>query len=237
MECRINKYLSMIGYCSRREADRLIENGKVLVDGSVATPGMKLCGDEEITVDGVRLECNKREPIILAFNKPKGLVCSTVSSKHEGVSVVEYIDFPERIYPVGRLDKDSTGLLLLTNQGELANDLMRARNYHEKEYEVTVDKTITSDFIKAMSSGVEILDTKTRPCKVKKTSDRSFNIILTQGLNRQIRRMCEALGYRVRTLNRVRIVNITLGKLAIGKYRQLSKAEIESLKKSIYSNG
>lgn len=235
MECRINKYLSQIGYCSRREADRLIEDGRVYVDGVAATAGLKVLGTEEIIVDGKVVDASISEPIVLAFNKPKGLVCSTVSSKHEGMSVVEYIDYPERIYPVGRLDKDSTGLLLLTNQGDLANDLMKARNFHEKEYEVVVDKSITSDFIKKMSGGVEILDTVTRPCVVKKTSDKQFSIILTQGLNRQIRRMCEALGYRVRSLHRIRIVNVTLGKLAVGKFRQLSKSEIEALKKSIYN--
>lgn len=235
MECRINKYLSQIGYCSRREADRLIEDGRVYVDGVAATAGLKVLGTEEIIVDGKVVDASISEPIVLAFNKPKGLVCSTVSSKHEGMSVVEYIDYPERIYPVGRLDKDSTGLLLLTNQGDLANDLMKARNFHEKEYEVIVDKSITSDFIKKMSGGVEILDTVTRPCVVKKTSDKQFSIILTQGLNRQIRRMCEALGYRVRSLHRIRIVNVTLGKLAVGKFRQLSKSEIEALKKSIYN--
>lgn len=235
MECRINKYLSQIGYCSRREADRLIEDGRVYVDGVAATAGLKVLGTEEIIVDGKAVDASISEPIVLAFNKPKGLVCSTVSSKHEGMSVVEYIDYPERIYPVGRLDKDSTGLLLLTNQGDLANDLMKARNFHEKEYEVIVDKSITSDFIKKMSGGVEILDTVTRPCVVKKISDKQFSIILTQGLNRQIRRMCEALGYRVRSLHRIRIVNVTLGKLAVGKFRQLSKSEIEALKKSIYN--
>lgn len=236
MELRINKYLSQIGFCSRREADRLIEEEKIYVDGSLATPGLKVTGEEHITVDGQLVSNFSVEPVVLMLNKPRGIVCSTVSSKHEGMSVVEYVDFPERIYPVGRLDKDSTGLILLTNQGDLANDLMKARNFHEKEYEVKVNKSITADFIKKMSSGVEILDTVTRPCEVKKTSDKSFNIVLTQGLNRQIRRMCEALGYKVISLHRVRIVSIELGKLALGKYRQLSKDEVNTLRMSIYKN-
>lgn len=226
---RINKYLSGLGICSRREADRLLEEGRIKVDGGVASPGTKVNASCLITIDDKPVERSDNRPVVLAFNKPKGIVCSTVSSKHEGISVIDYIGYPQRIYPVGRLDKDSTGLLLLSNQGELSNEILKARNYHEKEYEVTVNKPITDIFIKKMSEGVEILDTKTRPCKVKKTGEKSFNIVLTQGLNRQIRRMCEALGYRVRILHRVRILNIQLGNLAEGKYRELSAEEISEL--------
>lgn len=237
MELRINKYLSSIGYCSRREADRLIDEGRIYVDGILATQGQKVSDFSHIVIDKKEINKRQTEPIVMVFNKPKGLVCSTVSSRHEGVSVVDYIGYDERIYPVGRLDKDSTGLLLLTNQGELANSLMKARNYHEKEYIVRVNRSFDDDFIKKMSSGVEILDTVTRPCEVNRLSNDSFSIVLTQGLNRQIRRMCEALGYRVKTLHRVRIVDILLGDLPEGQYRLLTASEIDGLKRGILGNG
>lgn len=227
-EQRINKYLSAIGFCSRREADRLIEAGKVIVDGKVAECGMKVSGIEDITVNGKR-PVVEEEKIIIALNKPVGIVCTTF--RHDKDNVIDFLNYPKRIYPIGRLDKNSEGLLLLTNQGELVNRILKASNYHEKEYQVTVDKPVTPEFIQKMSSGVRIdeLDAVTRKCEVRRTGLYTFDIVLTQGLNRQIRRMCEALGYRVRKLKRVRIMNILLGDLPKGKYRKLSEKEISEL--------
>ncbi len=222
---RINKYLSAAGVCSRREADRLIEAGKVIINGRNAVIGDNVEDGDKVVFCGKEV-MQKAPFILLAYNKPIGLVCST----KEKDNIIDAIGYPERIYPVGRLDKDSSGLVLLTNQGELNNAISHARNCHEKEYEVTVNQTVTKEFVDAMRSGVPILDTVTRPCKVKKTSRNSFTIILTQGLNRQIRRMCEALGFRVRSLKRTRVMNICLGDLPEGQYREITGAELEELK-------
>ncbi len=224
---RINKYLSEAGYCSRRQADRLVEEGRVTIDGKVARMGDKVTDDQKVMVGKQRVL--REEPfIMIALNKPKGIVCTTAEVEKD--NVVRFLNFKQRIYPVGRLDKDSEGLLLLTNQGELANELMKARNYHEKEYVVRVNKPLTKDFIKAMRDGVPILDTVTRPCKVRYVDKYTFEIILTQGLNRQIRRMCEYFGYRVVALKRIRIVNIELGKLKTGQWRYLTDNEIQEMK-------
>jgi 23S rRNA pseudouridine2604 synthase len=224
---RINKYLSEAGYCSRRQADRLVEEGRVTIDGKIAQMGDKVTDDQKVMVGKQRVL--REEPfIMIALNKPKGIVCTTAEVEKD--NVVRFLNFKQRIYPVGRLDKDSEGLLLLTNQGELANELMKARNYHEKEYVVRVNKPLTKDFIKAMRDGVPILDTVTRPCKVRYVDKYTFEIILTQGLNRQIRRMCEYFGYRVVALKRIRIVNIELGKLKTGQWRYLTDNEIQEMK-------
>ena len=224
---RINKYLSEAGYCSRRQADRLVEEGRVTIDGKVAQMGDKVTDAQKVMVGKQRVV--REEPfIMIALNKPKGIVCTTAEVEKD--NVVRFLNFKQRIYPVGRLDKDSEGLLLLTNQGELANELMKARNYHEKEYVVRVNKPLTKEFIKAMRSGVPILDTVTRPCKVRYVDKYTFEIILTQGLNRQIRRMCEHFGYRVVALKLIRIVNIELGKLKTGQWRYLTDNEIQEMK-------
>lgn len=227
---RINKYLSEAGVCSRREADRMIEQGRITVDGKPVVAGQKVEEGQAIFVDGNPVNPTK-ERIVLAFNKPLGIVCTT--SKKEKDNIIDYLDYPERIYPVGRLDKNSEGLILLTNDGELMDEILRARNYHEKEYEVTVNRPVTNVFLKKMSEGVPILDTVTRPCKVRRTGEKTFRIILTQGLNRQIRRMCEALDYRVRHLKRVRIMNITLGNLPVGQYRILGEKELKQLREGL----
>ncbi|MDD6075104.1 MAG: pseudouridine synthase [Clostridium sp.] len=228
-EIRLNKYLSESGICSRREADRLIEAGKVLVDGSVAVMGMKIVPGQRVVCDGIPVG-EKDRPVLLAVNKPRGIVCTT-SEKDRAENIVEFLNYPIRIYPVGRLDKESEGLLLMTNQGELMDRILRARNGHEKEYRVTVDRPITEAFLRRMGSGVPILDTVTRPCEVKRLGEQEFGIILTQGLNRQIRRMCEALGYRVTRLCRIRIMNLTLGSLKSGEYREVSGTELTELKR------
>ena len=221
---RINKFLSEAGVCSRRQADRFIEEGQVLINGAVAMTGDKVGEQDEVVFQGKTIK--KEAPfVLLAYNKPVGVVCSA----KEKDNIVDYIGYPERIYPVGRLDKDSEGLVLLTNQGELHNQISHARNCHEKEYEVMVNKTITKEFLQQMREGVPILDTVTRPCKVRKTSQNTFTIVLTQGLNRQIRRMCDALGYRVRTLKRVRVMNICLNDLAVGEYRDIKGEELKQL--------
>ncbi|MGN0987633.1 MAG: pseudouridine synthase [Otoolea sp.] len=228
-EIRLNKYLSESGICSRREADRLIEAGKVLVDGSVAVMGMKIVPGQRVVCDGIPVG-EKDRPVLLAVNKPRGIVCTT-SEKDRAENIVEFLNYPIRIYSVGRLDKESEGLLLMTNQGELMDRILRARNGHEKEYRVTVDRPITEAFLRRMGSGVPILDTVTRPCEVKRLGEQEFGIILTQGLNRQIRRMCEALGYRVTRLCRIRIMNLTLGSLKSGEYREVSGTELTELKR------
>ena len=227
---RINKYLSEAGVCSRREADRMIEQGRITVDGKPAVAGQKVEEGQAIFIDDNPVNPTK-ERIVLAFNKPLGIVCTT--SKKEKDNIIDYLNYPERIYPVGRLDKNSEGLILLTNDGELMDEILRARNYHEKEYEVTVNRPVTNVFLKKMSEGVPILDTVTRPCKVRRTGEKTFRIILTQGLNRQIRRMCEALDYRVRHLKRVRIMNITLGNLPVGQYRILGEKELKQLREGL----
>lgn len=226
-EIRLNKYLSEAGVCSRREADRLIEAGKVTVDGVTASMGMKVVPGQQVVCDGKTVG-GKDRPVLLAVNKPRGIVCTT-SDKDRAENIVEFLNYPIRVYPVGRLDKESEGLLLMTNQGEMMDQILRGRNGHEKEYQVTVDKKITGDFIRRMGAGVAILDTVTRPCEVEQTGEKTFRIILTQGLNRQIRRMCEALGYQVTKLRRVRIMNIKLGNLKTGAYREVTGAEIAEL--------
>lgn len=223
---RLNKYLSEAGVCSRREADRLIESGKVTVDGERAQTGMSVLKGQVVKV-GKKTVSRQDELVVLAVNKPKGIVCT--ADRRERDSIVRFLDYPVRVTYAGRLDKDSRGLLLMTNNGDIINQMMRAANQHEKEYKVTVDKEITEEFIKKMAGGVPILDTVTRPCKVKKIGKYTFSIILTQGLNRQIRRMCEELGYQVRDLVRVRIMNIRLGSLKEGTYRKLTDAELEEL--------
>lgn len=226
-EIRLNKYLSEAGVCSRREADRLIEAGKVTVDGVTASMGMKVVPGQQVVCDGKTVG-GKDRPVLLAVNKPRGIVCTT-SDKDRAENIVEFLNYPIRVYPVGRLDKESEGLLLMTNQGEMMDQILRGRNGHEKEYQVTVDKKITGDFIRRMGAGVAILDTVTRPCEVEQTGEKTFRIILTQGLNRQIRRMCEVLGYQVTKLRRVRIMNIKLGNLKTGAYREVTGAELAEL--------
>jgi len=220
---RLNKAISETGYCSRREADALISGGKVKVNGETAELGIKVTVKDEISVQG-EIITKKIENIYLAFNKPVGITCTTeIDIKG---NIISFINYPQRIFPVGRLDKPSEGLIFLTNDGDIVNKILRAGNNHEKEYIVSVNKKITSQFIKKMSSGVPILDTVTKKCKVRKLDDFTFNIILTQGLNRQIRRMCENLNYEVKTLKRVRIMNIELGNLKPGKYRNFTKDEL-----------
>ena len=225
-EVRLNKYLSEAGVCSRREADRLIESGRVSVDGKRAQTGMKIVPGQVVKV-GKKVVSKQDEMVVLAVNKPAGIVCT--EERRERNSIVRFLDYPIRITYVGRLDKDSKGLLLMTNNGDIINKMMRAGNRHEKEYKVTVDKEITQEFLEKMASGVPILDTVTRPCKIEKIGKYTFSIILTQGLNRQIRRMGEAIGYQGRELIRVRIMNIHLGRLKEGEYRKLTDAELNEL--------
>ena len=224
---RLNKYLSEAGLCSRREADKLIESGQITVDGMPAEMGMKVIpGAQEIRT-GKKVISKKEEMLVLAVNKPAGIVCT--EDKRERNSIIRFLDYPTRITYVGRLDKDSTGLLLMTNNGDIINKIMRAGNRHEKEYWVTVDREITPAFLERMKSGVPILDTVTRQCQVYQEGKYTFRIILTQGLNRQIRRMCEALGYRVTRLKRIRIMNIQLGSLKEGQYRKLTDEELNEM--------
>ncbi len=231
---RINKYLSQCGYCSRREADRLLDQGKVSINGSCAALGSRVFVGDEVSVDGCKIT-NTAKEIVIAFHKPRGIVCTT--SKKDPDNVIDYLNFQERIYPVGRLDKESSGLLLLTNNGQLMDDILRGSNYHEKEYVVTVDKPVTKRIYEAMEQGVPILETITRPCHITSRSDRSFHIILTQGLNRQIRRMCEYFDYHVRTLKRIRIMNIKLGDLPEGEWRYLTNEELVHLKQLAAKKG
>lgn len=225
-QMRLNKYLSDAGVCSRREADRLIESGRVYIDGQKAIVGVKVTASQEVSIDGTLIK-KEDEKVLLAFHKPKGIVCTT--SKKDPDNIIDYLNYGKRIYPIGRLDKESYGLILLTNQGALVDKILRGSNYHEKEYIVTVNKKITEDFIRVMKSGVPILDTMTRPCEINQMNERTFQIILTQGLNRQIRRMCEYLGYRVVDLQRVRIMNIQLGRLKSGTYRKVTGNELDEL--------
>ena len=229
---RINKYLSEAGVCSRRGADRLIEEGRVSVNGTLAFLGSVVKNSDEVRVDG-NLVNPVIKKVLIAFNKPRGIVCTTADPKSKDVNIIEYINYPERIFPVGRLDKESEGLILLSNDGDLSNKIMKARNFHEKEYEVEVDKPFDDEFLKKMSEGVPILDTITRKCTLKRMGKTSFNIILTQGLNRQIRRMCEYFGYKVLKLKRIRIMNIKLGNLKSGTYRNITDKEYEELIKGL----
>ena len=224
---RINKYLSEIGYCSRREADRLIADGRVLVNGEPVEMGLKVSAEDKIVVNGEAISNPKNKLVYIAFNKPKGIVCTT-DTRVEKDNIIDYINYSKRIFPIGRLDKASEGLIFLTNDGDIVNKILRARNNHEKEYIVTVNKPITKEFLHEMSNGVPILDKVTKKCFVKQTHKNEFKIILTQGLNRQIRRMCEYLDYRVTELIRVRIMNVNLD-LKVGKWRYLSAKEFKDL--------
>ena len=227
---RLNKYLGDSGLCSRREADRLIAAGKVWVNGTPAGVGSRIypgdrvvCGEKEIT--------KEEKLVLIAFHKPRGIECTTDRRVKE--NVIDYLNYGSRIFPIGRLDKDSEGLLLMTNDGDIVNKILRARNYHEKEYLVTVNKPVTQEFLKGMSRGVPILGTVTRPCRTEAVDSNTFRIILTQGLNRQIRRMCEYFGYRVQRLVRVRIMNISLGHLKCGGWRNVTDQELAQLKKML----
>lgn len=227
---RINKFLSESGYCSRREADKLIDAGRVTINGIVPEMGTKITSKDEVRVDGVLINENKEKRIYLAFHKPVGIECTTNQSVRD--NIVDYINYPERIFPIGRLDKASEGLIFMTNDGDIVNKILRARNNHEKEYIVTVNKPITERFIQRMANGIPILETLTRKCKVEQISKTVFRIILTQGLNRQIRRMCEYLDYEVVALKRTRIINISLD-IPVGKYRDLTEEEITQLNQLI----
>jgi len=228
MATRINKYLSEVGYCSRRRADILIEEGKVTINGKISEIGNKVDDIDQVEVEGQRIQKSKKQKkIYLAFNKPVGIVCTTDRGV-EPDNIIDFIKYPKRIFPIGRLDKLSEGLIFLTNDGDIVNKILRARNNHEKEYIVSVNRPINREFIQTMSNGVEILETITKNCFVKQLGPKKFKIILTQGLNRQIRRMCEALGYRVKALKRVRIMNIKLD-IPSGKYREFTKPELLEL--------
>tara|TARA_B100000963_G_C22605905_1_gene662476 strand:+ start:1362 stop:2084 length:723 start_codon:yes stop_codon:yes gene_type:complete len=228
MATRINKYLSEAGFCSRRVADKLIEEGKVKINGKVPEVGTRVEDGDEVQVEGqIITKSRDQKHIYLAFNKPAGIVCTT-DTKVEPDNIIDFINYPKRIFPIGRLDKPSEGLIFLTNDGDIVNKILRARNNHEKEYIVTVNRPINKSFVQKMSNGVPILDTLTKRCFVKQLGPNKFKIILTQGLNRQIRRMCEYLGYRVMSLKRIRIMNIKLD-VALGKFREFSKEELKEL--------
>ena len=227
---RLNKFIADSGYCSRREADRLIDEGRVRIDGRVGVLGDRIFPGMVVTVDGQPLS-GQGEKVYILLNKPVGVVCT--ADPREPMNVVDYLNYPIRIFPVGRLDKDSEGLLLLTSDGEIVNRMLRAAGGHEKEYEVVIDRPVTPEFIQKMSSGVPILDTVTLPCRVRRTGERSFNIILVQGLNRQIRRMCEALGCNVRSLRRIRIMNLRIGALKPGQWRMVAPDELSVLLRSL----
>ena len=231
MKIRLNKYLSEAGICSRREADRRVEAGRVKVDGQKAVVGMQVEEGQMVTLDGKKVQgASENRTILLAVHKPRGVVCSNVSQREE-VNIIEYLNYPERITYAGRLDKDSEGLLLMTNRGDIIHQMMKGSHGHEKEYEVVVDRPVTDRFLRAMASGVDLpeLKVRTRPCQVERMGERTFRIILTQGLNRQIRRMCKEQGYRVQKLTRVRILNIRLGHLKAGAYRKVTEEEMKEL--------
>ena len=226
-ETRLNKYLSEIGHCSRRAADKLIDEGRIQVNGKTVLMGQKVSPSDRIEVDGILVEDNQENNIYIAFNKPTGIVCTT-DTRVEKDNIIDYINYPSRIFPIGRLDKMSEGLILLTNDGDIVNKILRARNNHEKEYIVTVNKPITTDFIEKIRNGLPILDQITKKCFAEQIHKKEFRIILTQGLNRQIRRMCEYLEYRVVKLKRIRIMNIELN-TKVGRYRDLTKKEMTEL--------
>lgn len=225
---RINKFISETGACSRREADQWIEQGRVTINGVVATLGSKVANGDQVNVDGKPIGA-KKAAIYIALNKPVGVTCTTERDVKD--NIVDFVGHDERIFPIGRLDKDSEGLILLTNDGDIVNEVLRVENAHEKEYVVTVDRAFTEVFIKCMASGVKILGTMTKPCKVTRVDQTTFRIVLTQGLNRQIRRMCTALGYQVRRLQRTRIMHIELGSLRKGQWRNLTEKEVAGLLK------
>jgi 23S rRNA pseudouridine2604 synthase len=226
---RLNKYLSESGACSRREADEFIAEGRVTVNGKPAALGTQVNEGDDVRLDGDRVGAarKKAKPVYIALNKPVGITCTT--ERHVAGNIIDFVNHPERIFPIGRLDKDSEGLILLTNDGDIVNQVLRAEHNHEKEYVVAVDHAITPEFLDHMAAGVRLSDATTKPCKVRKLGPKVFDIILTQGLNRQIRRMCEALGYTVEALQRVRIMHIKLGQLPLGRWRQLSAQEIAPL--------
>ena len=224
---RINKYFSEVGYCSRREADRLIEQKRVTINGAIAEMGSRVAPTDEVRLNGKLIEAKGNKQVYIAFNKPRGIVCTT-DSRREKNNIIDYINYPERIFPIGRLDKDSQGLIFLTSDGDIVNKILRAGNNHEKEYLVTVKQPITKSFIYKMGNGVPILDTVTKKCYVEQIDKFTFRIILTQGLNRQIRRMCEQLGNKVVELKRYRIMNIDLD-IPIGKWRYLTKKELDEI--------
>ena len=228
MGIRINKYLSQFGFTSRREADKLILDGRVTVNNKIIQPGYKVQEDEIVKVDGEKIKSNFKKNIYMAFNKPKGIVCTTDTEKEEN-NIIDYINYNKRIFPIGRLDKLSEGLILLTNDGDIVNKILRSRYKHEKEYLVTVNKKISKDFLRKLENGVPILNTTTRKCETTFINDFQFKIILTQGLNRQIRRMCEYFDFRVKKLERIRIINIKLD-VPLGKWRYLNQEEIKFLK-------
>ena len=230
-QTRVNKYLSEVGYCSRRAADKLIEDGRVTINGSVPEMGTKISDGDEVRVDGKLISDSNEKPVYIAFNKPVGIVCTT-DTRVEKDNIIDYINYPTRIFPIGRLDKMSEGLILLTNDGDIVNKILRARNNHEKEYLVNVNKPITPEFIQQMSAGVPILDTVTRECKVEQVTKNRFKIVLTQGLNRQIRRMCEHLDYKVVKLKRTRIMNVELD-IPVGQYRDLNEAELSEINRMV----
>lgn len=227
---RLNKFLSEAGVCSRREADRLVEQGHITVDGKTALCGMQVEETSSVCLDGKPVKLQEKK-VLLLFYKPKGIECT--ADMRVKKNVISYINYPIRVYYAGRLDKDSEGLLLLTNQGELVNQMMKAGNFHEKEYLVTVEKPVTEEFLQGMREGVPILGTITRKCRVQKDGECSFRIVLTQGLNRQIRRMCSYFGYEVKSLKRIRIMNLTLGNLAVGEYREATDKELEEIQKQL----
>lgn len=226
----LNKFISETGICSRREADKWIEAGRVKINGRVAQKGNRVLSEDRVTIDGKPL---KRKPknVYIALHKPPGITCTT--NRNDRTNIIDFVNYPQRIFPIGRLDKPSSGLILLTNDGDIVNQILREENNHDKEYIVKVDQPIHERFIKRMSKGVPILGTVTKPCQVEQLSKNVFRIILTQGLNRQIRRMCDYLGYKVLTLKRVRVMNIHLGKLEVGKWRDLSKDELTQLKREL----
>lgn len=228
---RLNKYLSEIGYCSRRAADKLIEQGRIVVNGTPVPMGLKVTPNDQIEIDGVVIAHQEDPPVYLAFHKPVGIVCTT-DTRVEKDNIIDYINYPTRIFPIGRLDKPSEGLIFLTNDGDIVNKILRARNHHEKEYVVTVNKPVTPEFVEKMASGIPILGTITRPCVVKQTHKKTFKIVLTQGLNRQIRRMCEYLDYRVVTLKRTRIMNVHLD-MPEGQWRHLTAEEISEINRMV----
>lgn len=228
---RINKFLSQAGFCSRREADKFILDERVTINGVVAKMGEKIDPNDDISVDGERISKKPNKKIYIILNKPKGIVCTTDSGVEKN-NIIDYVNHPKRIFPIGRLDKTSEGLIFLTNDGDIVNKILRAKNKHEKEYHVTVDKPITHEFIQQMNKGVPILNTVTRPCEIKRIKDYEFKIILTQGLNRQIRRMCEYLGYRVKKLKRIRIMNIKLD-IPLGEWRYFNDQEFSELKEML----
>ena len=231
---RLNKFLSEKGICSRREADRLVDEGKAMVNGVCAVMGQKVSSADEIVVDGKKVSTKQVKPVLIAVNKPAGIVCTTARFEGEK-NIVDMVKYPTRIYPIGRLDKESEGLILMTNLGDLANEISKASNSHEKEYVVTVNNQVTESFLDKMRRGMHLeeLNADTMPCVCTKTGNREFHIILKQGLNRQIRRMCAACGYRVETLKRIRIMNIHLGNIPQGNFRNVTDAEFDKLIKTL----